>query len=251
MSTLVLEDVAKSFGGVHAISKIDLAVPPGRVTGLIGPNGAGKTTVVNMITGLLKLTRGRIRLDDQDLTVAPPHRVARAGVARTFQNIRLLPKASVVDNIVVGFHQHEKATLIESLLGLPRPRREEAMFVERARALVGRFNMARYADRPAGELAYGDQRRVEIMRALVSEPRVLLLDEPVAGMNDVEADRIGEIIAGLTAQNIGILLIEHNIRFVSKLCAEIVVLAEGHVIASGPPQTVMRDPSVMSAYLGA
>jgi branched-chain amino acid transport system ATP-binding protein len=251
MVALVLDDVAKHFGGVQAVSSINLTISSGSITGLIGPNGAGKTTVINMITGLLKLTRGRITLGDADLTSAPPHEVARAGISRTFQNIRLLPKASVLDNIVIGFYRHSTASLLESLLGLPRPRHERTFFGERARALIDRFDMARFADYPAGSLAYGYQRRVEIMRALAAEPKIVLLDEPVAGMNDVEAGIIGDIIRNLAQEGVGVLIIEHNIRFISRLCDDVAVLSGGTLIASGPPQTVMRDPSVVSAYLGA
>jgi branched-chain amino acid transport system ATP-binding protein len=251
MVALVLNDVAKHFGGVQAVSSINLTVSSGSVTGLIGPNGAGKTTVVNMITGLLRLTRGRITLGDADLTSAPAHEVARAGISRTFQNIRLLPKASVLDNIVIGFHRHSTASLLENLLGLRRPRHESAAFVERARVLIDRFDMARFADYPAGSLAYGHQRRVEIMRALAAGPKILLLDEPVAGMNDVEAGSIGDIVLSLAREGVGVLVIEHNIPFISRLCEQVAVLSGGTLIASGQPQVVLRDPSVVSAYLGA
>ena len=250
MSSLVLEGVAKRFGGVEAVSDVNMQVASGAITGLIGPNGAGKTTVVNMITGTLALTRGRIRLGGHELSEEPPHRVARLGISRTFQNIRLLAEASVIDNVAIGFHRHEKASLLARLLGLPSSQRETRMLRERAGALLEQFGMSRFAEHPAGSLAYGHQRRVEMMRAVASQPDILLLDEPVAGMNDVEANELGEIFRGLAAKGMGLLLIEHNIRFVTRLCSQVHVLDSGRIIATGTPQEVMRNPTVVAAYLG-
>lgn len=248
--TLRLEGVSRRFGGVLAVADLSLEVPPGVVTGLIGPNGAGKTTVVNLITGTLKLTTGRIRLNDADLTVAPPDRVARAGIARTFQNIRLLADASVLDNVVIGFHRHRTASTLAGLLGLPSATRETQHFRGRGLELLNRFGMRRFAEHPAGGLSYGHQRRVEMMRAVASAPRILLLDEPVAGMNDVEADELGTIFRELADGGMGLLLIEHNIRFVTKLCAWVNVLDSGRLIATGRPEEVMCNPVVVTAYLG-
>ena len=250
MPSLVLSQVSKRFGGLLAVADVNMEVPPGRITGLIGPNGAGKTTVVNMITGLLKLTTGSIKLGDRDLTTAEAHEVAHAGVSRTFQNIRLLPEATVLENVVIGYHVHVKSSLLAQLIGLPSSLRESPQFFEQGRQLLERFGMGRFADHPAGGLAYGHQRRVEMMRAVATNPQILLLDEPVAGMNDVEATELGEVFKQLTAGGIGLLLIEHNIRFVNQLCHQVYVLDSGAMIASGTPQEVMHNPAVVAAYLG-
>ena len=250
MQSLVLSKVSKRFGGLLAVSDVNMEVPPGKITGLIGPNGAGKTTVVNMITGLLKLTTGSIKLGDVDISEAEAHEVAFAGVSRTFQNIRLLPEATVLENVVIGFHVHVKSSLFAQLVGLPSSLRETPQLVERGRKLLERFGMSRYADHPAGGLAYGHQRRVEMMRAVATDPKILLLDEPVAGMNDVEATELGDVFKELAASGIGLLLIEHNIRFVNQLCEQVYVLDSGAMIASGTPQEVMHNPAVVAAYLG-
>ncbi len=251
VSPLRLENVTKRFGGVEAVGDLTLDVPMGTITGLIGPNGAGKTTVVNLITGILQLTNGRILVGDQDMSSVPADRVARAGIARTFQNIRLLGEASVLDNVMIGFHRHETASVLDCLLGLRTSRRETIQHREQARALLARFAMGHFADHPAGGLSYGDQRRVEIIRALATAPKILLLDEPVAGMNDVEAHALGDTFVELAKTGTGLLLIEHNMRFVQKICQNVYVLDSGKLIARGAPANVMRDPAVITAYLGA
>ena len=250
MATLRTEAVSKRFGGVEAVRGLTIAVEPGRITGLIGPNGAGKTTMVNLITGMLKATGGRILFGERDITTLPPSAVARLGIARTFQNIRLLKEASVLENIVVGFHCREETSFVSNLLGLPAARRERRRFTEAARALTIRFRMADLADRPAGTLSYGHQRRIEMMRALAMRPALLLLDEPVAGMNDVEADELGAIFRGLADDGLAVLLIEHNMRFVTALCDTLYVVSSGQMIAAGPPGVVMQEPAVIAAYLG-
>ena len=250
MTALVLEDVAKRFGGVTAAEDLSMTVPAGRITGLIGPNGAGKTTVVNLITGMLAVTSGTIRLGSRDLTRAAADEVARAGIARTFQNIRLLAEASVIDNVLIGFHRHETSSFAASLLGLPVARRETRTLRARAMELLERFEMASFADLPAGGLSYGHQRRVEMMRALATQPTMLLLDEPVAGMNDVEAGSLGVIFTELARSGIGVLLIEHNMRFVTSICEHVYVLDGGRLIAEGAPDAVVADPAVIAAYLG-
>jgi branched-chain amino acid transport system ATP-binding protein len=250
MPSLVLDKVCRRFGGIDAVSNVSFEVPEARITGLIGPNGAGKTTVVNLITGMYKLTSGQIRLGDNNIGEAPPHEVARMGISRTFQNIRLLAEASVLDNVVIGFHRHETATLASGVFGLKRSLRETRTFRERGRALLERFHMGRFSEHPAGSLAYGHQRRVEMMRAVAMDPKILLLDEPVAGMNDVEAGELGDIFRELASSGIGLLLIEHNIRFVTKLCQHVHVLDSGKTIATGTPAEVMHNPAVVAAYLG-
>lgn len=251
MTALVLDNVTKRFGGVTAAEDLNIEVPPGRITGLIGPNGAGKTTVVNLITGMLPVTSGTIRFGERDLTHAAADEVGRAGVARTFQNIRLLAEATVIDNVMIGFHRHERASVAASLLGLPAARRETRALRARAMALLDRFGMTRFAAHPAGALSYGHQRRVEMMRALATQPALLLLDEPVAGMNDVEAGELGVLFQELAHGGIGVLLIEHNVRFVTSICAHVYVLDGGRLIAEGPPGKVVADAAVIAAYLGA
>jgi branched-chain amino acid transport system ATP-binding protein len=221
------------------------------MTGLIGPNGAGKTTVVNLITGIVAASRGRVAVGAHDITQAAPEAIARRGIARTFQNIRLLHDASVLDNVMVGFHRHEETSLAANLFGLPSAWRERGRLRQRARALLERFGMTRFASSRADSLSYGHQRRVEMMRAVATGPDFLLLDEPVAGMNQVEADEIGAILNSLVADGIGILLIEHNVGFVTKLCATIYVMNTGRLIAEGSAVQVTRDPAVIEAYLGS
>jgi branched-chain amino acid transport system ATP-binding protein len=250
-ATLVLDNVARHFGGVPAVDGVSLEAPAGRITGLIGPNGAGKTTVVNLITGILHLTHGRVLLDGEDVSRAEAPQLARAGVARTFQNIRLVPDASVLDNVLCGYHRHEKAGLWASLFGLPSARAEARQLRERAMALLERFGMAHLAEHRAGALSYGHQRRIEMMRALAAQPKLLLLDEPVAGMNDAEAESLSHIFRKVADDGVAVLLIEHNMRVVMSLCSRLYVLASGRLIAQGDPHDVGRDPVVVEAYLGA
>lgn len=250
MNRLELHSVTRSFGGVNAVQNVSFQVKPAQIVGLIGPNGAGKTTVVNLITGLLALTSGSIKCMDVDITTAPPDVIGNAGVTRTFQNIRLAPLATVLENVMVGFHRLERSSVLASILGLPSARAETRRTMERAHALLERFNMAKFAHVTAGSLSYGHQRRVEIMRALAAEPQLLLLDEPVAGMNDVEAAEIGEFIERLRSEGMSILLIEHNMRFVMGLCQYLYVLDGGRMIAAGEPEAVVSNDAVLEAYLG-
>ncbi|MBT0782655.1 ABC transporter ATP-binding protein [Paracoccus sp. pheM1] len=250
MTDLVLEHVHKNFGGVIASNDVSMRVPAGRITGLIGPNGAGKTTLINLITGMLSLSSGRVLFGGRDISAEPADKVARAGMGRTFQNIRLQKEASVLANVMVGFHRHETCSLVAAILGLPSSRREDALLRQKAMALLGRFGMAGHADNPAGSLAYGHQRKVEMMRALATDPDLILLDEPVAGMNDVEALQLGRIFRELADEGKAILLIEHNMRFVQELCDHVYVLDGGRLIAEGKPRDVVADPAVITAYLG-
>lgn len=243
--------VSKSFGGLAALRRLTMEVAPGRVTGLIGPNGAGKTTVINLVTGLLALTEGRIFLDDADIGELEPHEVACRGVARTFQSIRLLREGTVLENVMVGFHRHDRSSIVARLLGLPTVSRQNATFRRRAEELLVEFGMMERANHLAGELAYGHQRRVEIMRSLAMDPSVLLLDEPVAGMNDAEAKELGVIFRRLADRGLAVLLIEHNMQLVMTVCDHIYVLNSGELIAQGSPAQVQGDPGVVAAYLGA
>lgn len=250
MALLELSNVSKSFGGVKAITDVTFSVESGKITGLIGPNGAGKSTVVNLITGMLSLTGGQIRLDGEIIDQASAEDVVQHGIARTFQNIRLLPEASVLDNVMIGFHRHNDVSLLSHLLGLPASRRQTQALRKQGLDLLRRFGIERFADFPAGKLAYGHQRRLEMARAVATEPRILLLDEPVAGMNDVEAADLGRIFRELADSGIGLLLIEHNVRFVASICDSINVLDTGKIIASGQARDVLRNPAVIEAYLG-
>ncbi|MBF9033528.1 ATP-binding cassette domain-containing protein [Rhodobacterales bacterium HKCCE2091] len=250
MTELVLENVGKTFGGVVASENVNIRVPAGRITGLIGPNGAGKTTIVNMITGMLALSSGRITFGDTDLTTMMPHRIAEAGLARTFQNIRLLKDASILENVMIGFHMAERSTLLSALFRLPGAAKETRDTRAAAMALLDRFGMTHLRDHPAGSLSYGHQRRVEMMRALAADPQLLLLDEPVAGMNEAESAELARIFRELTDEGRAILLIEHDMRFVTDLCHHVYVLDGGKVISEGRPADVLADPVVVTAYLG-
>lgn len=250
MTALRLTNLSKRFGGVVASENVNIEVSSGQIIGLIGPNGAGKTTIVNMITGMLPVSGGTIHVGETDITHAPAHEICRAGLARTFQNIRLLADASVLDNVMVGFHRHETSSTFAALLGLPSAARETAALRQRAMALLESFGLDDLADYPAAGLSYGHQRKVEMARALASEPDFILLDEPIAGMNDAESDALAAIFRGFAADGKGVLLIEHNVRFVSKLCSHVYVLDGGRLISEGTPDHVLNDPVVITAYLG-
>jgi len=247
---LQLEEVQRAFGGVRAVNGAAFAVAPGTVHGLIGPNGAGKTSVLNLVSGFLAPDAGRILLDGRAIGGLPPHRVAALGVARTFQNIRLFPDLSARDNVVVGEHLRRRASLLARLLLLPGARQEEEGARARAEALLGRVGLSEQRWVHARHLSYGEQRRVEIARALASEPRLLLLDEPTAGMNATEVEAVARLIRAVAAEGRAVLLVEHNVRLVMEVCDRITVLAFGRVIAEGPPAEVARHPGVIAAYLG-
>ena len=251
MNALRLESVGKRFGGVHAVDGVTFDVRPGEVTGLIGPNGAGKTTLINLITGKLSVSIGSIHLGPRDITTSTPHAIARAGVARTFQTIRLLKDSSVVDNIISGLVRTSGAGLVADLLNLPAAREELAAWRLRAVEQLDCFGMRAFAALPAGKLSYGHQRCIEIMRAIAASPSLVLLDEPAAGMNDVEAEQLGRIFRRLASDGIAVLLVEHNMRLVMSICDRLHVLDSGRLIASGSAAEVAADPAVVAAYLGS
>jgi branched-chain amino acid transport system ATP-binding protein len=252
MALLQTEHLDMRFGGLAALSNLNLSVPEGGLYGLIGPNGAGKTTVFNLISGFLKPTGGRIIWDGRDITGEPPHRLTELGVARTFQNIRLFGELSVLDNILVGFHCRGRATWGEAVLRLPRYRREEQDRRSRGRALLDEVGLADAADHPAGKLPYGHQRRLEIARALATGPRFLLLDEPAAGLNPQETQDLIFFIRDIKERyHLSILVIEHNLRLVMGLCRHLTVLDHGLTIAAGSAADIRKNPAVIRAYLGS
>jgi branched-chain amino acid transport system permease protein len=248
---LTLTDVHREFGGVRAVDGVSFAVRAGSVHGLIGPNGAGKTTAINLISGLMRVTSGSIKLSGTPIERLPAHRIAALGVRRTYQNIRLFPAMSALENLLVGMHTVTRTPLAARLLALPAARREEASSRERGDELLARVGLPHRAKELARNLSYGEQRRLEIARALASEPRLLLLDEPTAGMNPSEADAVAVLIRSMAAEGRTVLLVEHNMALVMSVCERLTVLDFGKVIAGGTPAEVSADPAVIEAYLGS
>jgi ABC-type branched-subunit amino acid transport system ATPase component len=247
---LALDRVERVFGGVRAVDGASFEVGTGVVHGLIGPNGAGKTTIINLVSGLLQPTAGELRIEGRSTRGLPPHRIAALGVARTFQNIRLFPDLTARDNVIVGAHLRRDDSLPARLLGLPSAREAERGVRERAEALLARVGLADRMREKVKNLSYGEQRRVEIARALASGPKLLLLDEPTAGMNPVEVEAVAALIAKVAAEGHSVLLVEHNVGLVMKVCHAVTVVDFGKVIAAGPPAVVAADPAVITAYLG-
>ncbi len=247
---LELIDVSRHFGGLHALSGVNMRVEPGKVTGLIGPNGAGKTTLINNISGLDHPTGGRIGFDGHDITRRMPHEITRLGIARTYQNIRLFGEMTVLENLLVSQHALGSASVIEALVFAPRYRREESRLRENAHALLERFGLAAAAGELARTLPYGDQRRLEMARALAAQPRLILLDEPTAGMNPVETHELGEQIVRLRAEGLTVLVIEHDMSLIQQVCDEIYVLSFGQIIAQGTHDEIRHNRDVIEAYLG-
>ena len=251
MALLEVKNLGISFGGLRALNGFEVKIEKGQLYGLIGPNGAGKTTVFNLLTGVYKPTEGIIKLDGEDITRKKSIDISKAGIARTFQNIRLFKQLSVLDNVKAGLHNHYTYSTLEGILRLPRYFKVEKQMNERAMELLKVFGLENEADYKASNLPYGKQRKLEIARALATDPKLLLLDEPAAGMNPNETEELMDTIKFVQKEfQMTILLIEHDMKLVSGICEEVTVLNFGEILCQGETKTVLNDPQVIVAYLG-
>jgi branched-chain amino acid transport system ATP-binding protein len=247
---LALNQVSRHFGGLAAVNNVSFEVQSGQIIGLIGPNGAGKTTLLNLVSGLDQATHGEIHFNGKPIHHLMPHQINKLGIARTYQNIRLFAEMTVLENVIVGMHTRGKATLLNAMLMLPSYWAEEKWLRAESQKLIDRLGLSEYSKMPAAALSYGAQRRVEIARALATHPHLLLLDEPTAGMNAAETARLGEFILNLRAEGLTVLVIEHDMAFITQVCDQVVVLNFGELIAHGSPDQIKVDPVVVEAYLG-
>lgn len=251
MSLLVVKDLGIQFGGLKAVDDVYMEIDKGEIVGLIGPNGAGKTTVFNMLTGVYTPTKGAIRFDQQSIIGKKPYQINRLGIARTFQNIRLFREMTVLQNIKLAMNAQIRYSVVSGMLRLPAYWREERRADEKAMELLSLFGLEDIRDQRAGNLPYGQQRKLEILRALASDPKLLLLDEPAAGMNPTETKELMEVIRSIRDKfGVAILLIEHDMSLVMEVCERLYVLDYGTLIATGSPDEVRKNEKVIKAYLG-
>ena len=251
MAMLDVKNLSISFGGLKAVDDFSITIEKGQLYGLIGPNGAGKTTIFNLLTGVYKPDGGRILLDGKDITGHKAIQINQAGIARTFQNIRLFKELSVLDNVKVGLHNHHKYSTLSGILRLPSYYKVEKEMDERAMELLKVFDLDKEFDYKASNIPYGKQRKLEIARALATEPKLLLLDEPAAGMNPNETAELMKTIRFVRDHfDMTVLLIEHDMKLVSGICERLTVLNFGHMLAEGPTSEVLSNPEVIKAYLG-
>ena len=250
MNLLSVRDVSRRFGGIQAVDNVSFDVPHGAIMAIIGPNGAGKTTLFHLISGFLRPDRGSVVFGGAEILGLMPHQIAAQGMARTFQQTRLFPKMTVLENILVGRHLHSRGGFVACMLHLPFTRREERAVREAGREILEFLGLSGQADAEAVRLSYGQQRMVELGRALACEPRVLLLDEPAAGLNMRETAEMGTLISRIRERNVTILLVEHDMSLVMDISDEIVVLSYGQKIAEDVPSAIQQDPEVIRIYLG-
>ena len=251
MSLLRVEGLSKEFGGVHAVEGLDFAIEPGIVFSIIGPNGAGKTTLINLLTGVYTPSAGRIQFDGRDLTGRAPNEFAAAGIARTFQNLQVFFNMSALENVMVGRHLHERCSLAAAMLRFPSLARAERACRAQAIELMEFVGLGEHVGAPADALSYGALKRIEIARALAADPKMVLLDEPAAGLNETETKGIDTLITQLAGRGVTVVLVEHNMRLVMGVSHEILVLDYGKKLAQGDAVCVRSDPRVIEAYLGA